>query len=317
MKTTRRRFLTVFASATFARTTLASTTLAAASTAASREEQITRQRFYALGTDAQITLLGKRTQAEAALKACKEEVAAIEAAFSLYDSDSMLSKLNRNGYVKTNGIFSTLVTHALKMAEATGGAFDPTIQPLWQALATDSDLAQAQNLVDWRGLMLKPDKAYFSQPNMAASFNGIAQGFAADQVSAILAQHGFKNTLVDIGEFAVRGIKWGKPWLIGIREPITGQIITQIETSAGAIATSEPNGTLIKGHQHIIDPLERTGERWASVTVEANEAWRADALSTAIAASPLVNAENLLVAGDATRAWLINASGTLSQWRKI
>ena len=304
MKATRRRFLAVFASATL-------------TTAAFRKEQMTRQRFYALGTEAQITLVGRRTQAEAALKACRKEVTAIEAAFSLYDSDSLLSRLNRDGYVKPNTIFSTLVTHAREMAKATGGAFDPTIQPVWQALATDSDLNQARKLIDWRSLMLKPGRAHFSRPRMAASFNGIAQGFAADRVSSILAQHGFDNTLVDLGEFAAHGTKWGRPWLIGLREPMTGHIVTEIEATAGAIATSEPNGTLIKGRQHIIDPLGRTGERWTSVTVEAHEAWRADALSTAIAASPKRNAEDLLVTGNASRAWLTDASGTLHQWRKI
>lgn len=150
---------------------------------------------------------------------------------------------------------------------------------------------------------------------MAASFNGIAQGFAADRVFSVLAQYGFHNALVDIGEFVAHGTKWGRPWHIEIREPTTGQIVTHIETTAGAIATSELNGTLIKGHQHIIDPLGRTGERWASVTVESKEAWRADALSTAIAASPLANAEHLLDAGNATRVWLINTSGKLQRWQ--
>ena len=300
MRSTRRRFLAVFATA--------------ALSSSARTGPVTRHRFRALGTEAQITLVGSLKQAEAALIACRQEVAAIETAFSLYDPDSTLSRLNRDGKVASNARFSTLLRHALVMAENTGGAFDPTIQPLWHAFAAGGDLQQARHLIGWRGLQVAKGAVHFSDRGMAASFNGIAQGFAADQVSAILAKHGFENTLVDLGEFSARGKNQTRPWLLGIRAPKSGRIISHIEPAAGAIATSEPRSMLIDGHPHIIDPLERTGKRWASVTVETREAWRADALSTAIAASPISEAESLLAAGDAIRGWLIKASGAIIEW---
>ena len=126
-----------------------------------------------------------------------------------------------------------------------------------------------------------------------------------------LKKYGFQNTLVNIGEFAARGNKHGRPWLLGISDPSSGRIVAHIEPDDAAIATSEPHGTLIGGQAHIFDPLQRAGKRWTSVTVEAPEAWQADALSTAIAASPVAEAENLIIAGGATRAWLINDSGEL------
>jgi len=272
---------------------------------------ITRQRFYALGAEAQITLVGNEKQADAAILACRKEVSAIESAFSLYDSNSMLSRLNRDGWVPNDRLFSSLLRHALHMAEITNGAFDPTIQPLWQAYASGSDIQQARRLVDWRSLQTTPQKAFFTKHGMAASFNGIAQGFAADKVSKILAEYGFQNTLVNLGEFAARGAKQEGPWRLGIRDPLNGQVIATVESNNRAIATSEPHGTLVAGHSHIFDPLNQKGERWLSVTVEAHEAWRADALSTAVAASPIDKAEHLLAAGNATRAWLINRSGEL------
>ena len=79
MRPSRRRFLAVFASAT-----------TAALTGSAPPDRITRQRFRALGTEAQITLLGRPKQAVAALQACRTEVANIEATFSLYDPDSCL-----------------------------------------------------------------------------------------------------------------------------------------------------------------------------------------------------------------------------------
>ena len=304
MSHSRRRFIAVFATAA-----------TAALTGSARPGRITRQRFRALGTEAQITLLGRPKQAEAALQACRSEVADIEGTFSLYDPDSTLSKLNRDGSVTATSRFATLLHHALSIADATGGAFDPTVQPLWRALATDGNIEQARQLVGWRRLQLTSATARFTVPNMAATFNGIAQGYAADRVSATLAQHGFSNMLVDLGEFAARGAKPGAPWLLGIRNPLTQRIVTRINPVAGAIATSEPRGTLLGEHPHIFDPLERAGDRWISVTVEAREAWRADALSTAIAASPTHEADNLLVAGGATRGWLIKAPDTLYEWQ--
>jgi len=297
MSLTRRRFLACCATAALNATACSS--------------QITQHRFYTMGAEAHITLFGEKRQTEAALLACRKEIIAIESAFSLYDRNSTLSRLNRNGTVSTDTRFSALLTHALHMAELTSGAFDPTIQPLWKAISEGRGIEQAHQLIGWRGLVMTQGKAQFLQAGMAASFNGIAQGFAADRVAAILTERGFKNILVNLGEFSARGAKQGTPWHLGIRDPLSGRIIAQIEPDNSAIATSEPRGTMIAGHSHIFDPLERAGERWASVTVEAPEAWRADALSTAIAASPIREAEKLLGAGGATRVWLINASGTL------
>ena len=231
MRHTRRRFLAVFAVSTAA----AAATVATGGFA--RTGPITRERFYALGTEAQITLVGRREQAAAALRACREEVNAIETAFSIYDPDSMLSQLNRYGEIESSARFSTLVRHALLMAETTAGAFDPTVQPLWRAFATGGDLLQARRLIDWRGLQLTEGEARFAHSGMAATFNGIAQGFAADQVSAILAEHGFTDTLIDLGEFAARGTKPDGPWALGIREPSSGRIVARIEPAASSIAS--------------------------------------------------------------------------------
>jgi len=275
---------------------------------------ISRHRFRALGADAEITLVGDYDQASAAITACEKEIALVESTFSLYQPDSMLSRLNRNGSTRTNKRFSDLLHHALYMAQITRGAFDPTIQALWQALAIDGDKKHARDLISWRDLAISQHSARFKRLGMAASLNGIAQGFAADRVAAILARHGYNNTLVNLGEFAISGSKNGVPWKLGIYNPVTRKIATQIDSIAGAIATSEPDATRIAGQPHIFDPLDRTGERWASVTVEASEAWRADALSTAVAASPVQEAALLLSAGKATRGWMIDNSGALNRW---
>jgi len=297
MNNTRRRLLACFATTALSGSAMGSTVI--------------RERFHALGTETQITLIGNQQLASTALAACREEITAIESAFSLYNANSQLSRLNQNGIVDTDNRFSTLLQHALDMAEKTGGAFDPTIQPLWQALVKGDDIEPVRPLVGWRSLVVSDATVRFLKPGMSASLNGIAQGFAGDRVSAILKNYGYQNTLVNMGEFSARGNKQGTPWRLGISNPVSGHISKHIEPNDSAIASSEPSGTLVAGQPHIFDPLNRAGEHWASVTVEAREAWRADALSTAIAASPVEQAESLLVAGEGMRAWVIDGSGEL------
>ena len=259
-----------------------------------------RERFVALGADAEISLPGDAALAAQAFAACRREVEAVEAAFSLWRHDSVLSRLNRDGSIARPGrLFVELAGYAAEIAELSRGGFDPTVQGFWRG----------GGQVDWRTLVVTPSEARFNREGMSATFNGIAQGYAADRVISVLQRLGYRNALANLGEF--RGIgrrEDGAPWRIGVENPLTGEIAEVIE-GAGAVATSEPRGTLVRGEPHIFDPLGRAGERWASVTVMAETGWRADALSTAIAAAPVNEAEELLERGEATGAVLIDTEG--------
>jgi len=266
-----------------------------------------RDRFIALGAEAEISLHGDPKLAVQAFAECRREVDAVEAAFSLWCKESVLSRLNREGLVVRPGrLFVELVRYAREIAEISNGGFDPTVQGFWKNNAT----------VDWKALAVSDSEARFTRDGMAATFNGIAQGYAADRVIAVLERLGYRDALANLGEF--RGIgqrEDGGPWRIGVEHPLTGVIVEVIE-GAGAVATSEPRATLVCGQPHIFDPLARSGERWASVTVMADEGWRADALSTAIAAAPVEEAEDLVRHGRATGAVFIDLAGRVRRfWR--
>ncbi len=281
-----------------------------------RTETQVVERFRALGAEATLTVIGDKQSAETALRACRAEIAAVERVFSLWNADSELARLNEAGRIAApDPRFIELATHARAISAATGGAFDPTVQVLWQALAKGEDPAGKRPLVGWRGLSVKRTGIAFDRPGMAATFNGIAQGYAADRVAWVLATHGFRASLVDLGEFRAVGPHPARPWRIGIRDPNDGGLATTLEIDREAVATSEPAGTRIAKHPHIFDPLSREGEGWRSVTVLAPQAWRADALSTAIAASPQGDARRLLRRGGAKRAVLIGSDGVVRNWR--
>lgn len=119
--TTRRRFLLI----------------AAAAVAASpgEAEAVTTWRGVALGADAAISLRGDRRAAAAALEEARRRLGAIERRFSLYRADSLVSRLNRGERPALPPEAVALLSLCDRLHRATGGRFDPTVQPLWRALA--------------------------------------------------------------------------------------------------------------------------------------------------------------------------------------
>lgn len=295
---TRRRFLAISAAG------LATGTLATA--------PLNRLSFHALGTRCTLTLPGPADRAAQALASVAREIGRIERSFSLWNPASELSRLNRNGSLaRPSPLFRRMIALSRRISARTGGSFDVTVQPRWTALATGGPSGP----VNWQDLRTSGPGVAFAQPGMAATFNGIAQGLAADRAERVLREHGYRDLIVDLGEFRASGEKApGQPWRIGVAHPVTEQIATDLPLS-GAAATSAPGGTTISGQPHIFDPLNRTGARWASVTVLSHSALWADAFSTAIAAAPIGETQALLRSGRITRAILIDDQGTITDWR--
>src|SRR5262249_19678007 len=123
----------------------------------------------------------------------------------------------------------TVLEESQKMAAATDGAFDVTVQPLWKLYADahkadrlpkESELKAARAKVDWRSLEVTPSRLSLGGEGMALTLNGIAQGFAADRVRAALQNHGIKHALVNTGEISAVGNKnRDEAWKIGIQHP--------------------------------------------------------------------------------------------------
>lgn len=260
MNVTRRRVLTL---------------LAAAAVAPARAAERVSWRGIALGSDVSITLLGERKAAETALDAARAEIARMEALFSLYKSESALSRLNATGRLDpVPAEFAALIALINRAHAATNGRFDPTVQPLWRALAAGRDGAAERALIGWH--KVGQGAAITLQPGMALTFNGIAQGFATDAVADLLEARGFARQLVDIGE-----LRAGEgEWRIGLADPALGTFST-LPATRTAFATSSPAALqLAPGQGHILGP-QGQGPRWSSVVVEAARAGEADALSTA------------------------------------
>lgn len=260
---TRRRFLAISAAA-----------LGAAAPAA-RAAPVT-WRGFALGAEARLTIHAPPPLADQAIAAALSQLRRAEQLFSLYDPASALSRLNRTGVLRNPPPpFLQLARLCTQVHAATGGIFDPSVQPLWQAVARGEGSREAARLTGWHKVSVAEQEIRL-MPGQALTFNGIAQGYATDTVRAALARLGLERVLINAGEFAALG----GPFRIGLADPERGVFAARSLTSR-AIATSSPGALRLHGTAHILHPALGRQPHWATVCTEADSAAVADASSTA------------------------------------
>ena len=260
------------------------------------ENAVTR-RAWALGSDVSTTILGATTeQAEQALDAAFAELETVERVMSLYRHDSQLCWLNREGFLyQPHPYLVEVLWAAGTISRQSEGAFDVTVQPLWELFAasnrrgelpTDEEVFAARQSVNWRAISVKRDRIWLRSPVRAVTLNGIAQGFAADRAVAALRQHGIEHALVNSGEVGCLGRKPnGEDWTVGVQHPRMSDAYVSLAALNGrSLATSgdyETRFTDDFSKNHIFDP--RSGQsptELASASILAPTAMQADALST-------------------------------------
>ncbi|MET4101582.1 thiamine biosynthesis lipoprotein [Roseovarius sp. MBR-78] len=280
MTLTRRRFLSISAAALSV-------------PAAAQAGESARWQGVALGAPASMVLAGVTPPAARPVFAALEaEVLRLERIFSLYRDDSALARLNAQGHLDAPPPeMLDLLSLAGAIHDATGGAFDPTVQPLWRARATGGDEAAARGLIGWQGVRFDAQTVTLARPGMALTLNGIAQGYITDRIADLLRSRGFGDVLVDMGEVVARGRRGdGAAWQAGIAAP-DGALVGRVTLRDRALATSAPMGTrLVGGRGHIIDPVGGQARR-TLVSVSAPRAAVADGLSTALCLVDDVTAE--------------------------
>jgi thiamine biosynthesis lipoprotein len=276
--------------------------------AAQAEAPVATWRGVALGAVASLQVHHPdRATAEKLVQHSVDELRRLEAVFSLYREDSALAVLNRRGVLESPPAeMVELLGHARRFAGLTGGMFDPTVQPLWTLYTghfsqPDADpdgpppdaVAAALAKVGHAGLLVSRDRIALAHRGMALTLNGIAQGYIADRVVALLRAGGVAHSLVDMGESRALGSRPdGQPWQVGISDPHRPERITSTLPLAGgqAVATSGGYGFRFDAagrFNHLLDPKTgRSAHRYGSITVLMPTATAADALSTAFSLMP-------------------------------
>ena len=287
MPITRRRLITISAALAL---------LTAASRATTPEARLWTGQ--ALGARASIRI--DHPDGEAIAARVMAEIDRLENILSLYRPDSDLARLNRLGSLADPALeLLECLSLASAVNRASGGRFDPTVQPLWTLWAEAAArggrpdaqaIGAATALVGWQKVEFDATMIAL-KPGMALTLNGIGQGYVADRVAALLEAEGLTDILIDTGELrALGGRPQGGDW------PVRFETGEALGLRQRALATSSPLGTTFDPagkDGHIFDPA--TGipvqAKWRAVSVSAPSAAIADALATA--ACLMVDAKSL------------------------
>jgi FAD:protein FMN transferase len=261
-----------------------------AASALSRGEIVT-WRGIALGAAAEMQIVHRdRGAAQAILDRAVEELRRLEHIFNIYDASSDLSCLNKTGVLRSPpGELVEVLSTSLSLARLSAGAFDPTVQVLWDHYAQEkpfkTPIQKALGKVDYHQVRVSPQGIHLGQDAMALTLNGIAQGYITDRLVSTLRDEGLNDVLVDCGEIYGAGRHpSGRAWQVAL----TGNGVERLSCRDQAIATSS-GVTLVEGATgltgpgaHIFDPSSgKPVNQFQSLTVVAPSAILADGLSTA------------------------------------
>ncbi len=278
---------------------------------------------FALDTAVSITIYGQSdTEAKYALDTCFAAIESYEKKWSRTRPNSEISRLNElgrmivltpeiSGIENTEAYFSArgeafnpidmdtaaLIREAVRLCEASGGAFDITIggvSELWdfkeKHVPNGKEIEKALATVDFRNIM--DEGGYISLLNGAQlDLGAIAKGAIADALASSFSRLDVDSAVINLGgNVLAHGVRPdGKPFTIGIRSPWDeNALLGTIELSDLSMVTS---GVLERGfeyggryYHHLLDP--KTGypaeTGLASVSVVSESSTKADALSTAL-----------------------------------
>jgi thiamine biosynthesis lipoprotein len=240
------------------------------------------------------------------------------ASLSIYDPNSLISKINQNDpTVMVDDYFRTVFNKSAEIHRASDGVFDITIAPivnLWGfGFTSDSpemDPEKIDSLLQYVGMSkirIEGNKAVKDLPGVMLDVNAIAKGYSVDVVADFLKKKGCRNYLVDIGgECLAQGVNVsGDIWRIGVERPSEHaaygeayQAIIRLHNRGMATSGNYRRFFEVDGvkYAHTIDV--KTGypvrHNLLSATIIAEDCMTADAWATVCMASGLDKSIKLL-----------------------
>ena len=255
--------------------------------------------FEAMASSCEIVLAGLAENAAASLaRAAVEEIKRIEAKYSRYRPDSILTRINAAAgadWLECDAETIALIDYAETLYQSSDGLFDATsgvLRRAWdfkQAVVPSAEvLAPLLALIDWRAVERDGARVRLARTGMELDFGGFGKEYATDCAADLLLAHGARLGYVNLaGDMRVLGPKPdGAPWTIGIQNPRQKDaVVAGIPVERGALATSGDYERFFelagRRYCHILNP--RTGmpvNYWRSVSVLAPRAIVAGSCST-------------------------------------
>jgi thiamine biosynthesis lipoprotein len=299
---------------------------------AARAGDAVRWRGSALGAQVSMEIYHPdRPEAERLVDRCIQDVRRLEQQFSLYQADSAICTLNRTGMLAAPDADMVALLKASRFfGDLTDGAFDPTVQPLWQLYADHftsekpdpegpprERLAETLAKVGRSNLLVNEDRVALTKRGAAITLNGIAQGYATDRAVDMLRKAGLSTTLVDMGEIRAIGARpEGTPWKVGLEDPDKPGVLTEtIDLVDRAVATTAGSGFRFDSagrFTHLFDPATgHSPSLYSTLSVIAPTATEADALSTAFSLMPVSRIRDVVAVRPNVQARILTSGGAL------
>jgi thiamine biosynthesis lipoprotein len=243
-----------------------------------------------------------REAAAKAAEAAFSEAEKVNMVASDYLPESELSLLSLKPVgvaVPVSPLLFDLLKHSRRIAESTGGAFDPTLGPmtkLWRESRAKGRLPDADTLEaaraasGWRHFTLDAEARTITllRENMAFDLGGIAKGHAADLMLESLASAGIRQALVTAGgDIRLGDAPPGRAgWNVALKTCDIGENDEILTLANAAVSTSGDLHQSVEiegvGYSHIVDPATGLGlTRRVAATVVADEGKLSDPLATA------------------------------------
>ena len=265
-----------------------------------RAEWVTRITDGIMGTRITVEIwVEDPAAADAANEAVLAAMRHVDETMSTYKPTSEVSQVNdkaADGPMHISKELYDLLSTAKDYSRLTDGAFDITYASVGylydfrkRRRPDEKQIERALPAVNYEHILLDPaaQTVRFSQKGVRIDLGGIAKGYAVDLGIAALQARGITHAYVSAGgDSRIIGDRFGKPWLVGIRDPRKGpdSVIARIPLVDAAMSTSgdyerffDEDGVR---YHHIIDPhTGHSASKVRSATIIAATAMRTDGLS--------------------------------------
>ncbi|MCL2562270.1 MAG: FAD:protein FMN transferase [Rikenellaceae bacterium] len=253
--------------------------------------------------------------------------AAVTSSMSVYDPESLLSRLNRNETREVDEHISYCIRVAANVSELCGGEYDVTLKPVIDAWGFNAGvptgrperLDSLMQFVGYEKIAIEDGRLIKKDLRTQIDLNSIAKGYAVDLLAQLMEAHGATDYMLEVGgEIVSKGLNArGREWTVGIDRPVEGglsgadhQAIIRLGT--GALATSgnyrkfyiDPDGEQVVHTVSGTTGEARTNDM-LSATVIAPTCTLADAWATMLMAVGAERARELLAAHPDVEGYLI------------
>ena len=284
-----------------------------------RRGRVVRRTMPVMGTIATFAVVHHdEHEAHAAIDAAIAELRRIERTMTRFTTTSEIGQANlaaARGPVAVGCETASVVSEALRWADATDGAYDPAIGgavALWDVTHRHEPPA-AERVAKWAGRTLYrtvevdthrgTPVVLYRDTDAQLDLGSIAKGYGVDRAVAALREHGVTSAIVEAGGdlYALGTAPGGDPWRVGIQDPNDDRaLLATIDVADAAVATSGTYRQFFRyrgrRYHHLLDPV--TGAPRAtsvqSLTIMADRCMHADVAATALFGLPADRAAQVL-----------------------